>query len=279
MDITIVGSGLRVPDQLTIEALEIICSCNTVFTIFHPKELIIETINWYKSKSKDSFPQTKVISLDELYQSNRLRRKNYSEAANTIINGVKKYGAPIAYLTQGNPVNLDQVTAKVVRQAKELNYTCEVIPGVSSIDTILVDLRVEIAPGLQIFEASSLVGQRLNPDNRLSCIVQQTSHFGTNFIIKGRNPVAGYLSPLKNYLLKFYPEEHKVTFVRSRFNADELSRIKTVELKNLDNIQSNELLGSSLFIPPSRKPEMDKSFANQMTDKKYLETIFPTRKS
>lgn len=277
MDITIIGSGLRVPDQLTIEALEVISNCKVVFTIFHPKNLVIETIDWYKSRSDFKFPETNVICLDDLYESNRLRKENYTDAANTIINGVKEFGTPVAYLTQGNPVNLDQVTAKVIKLSKELGYSCDVIPGVSSIDTMLVDLRVEIAPGLQIFEASCLVGQGLKPDNRLSCIIQQISHFGTNYIIKGRKPKIGYLTPLKDYLIRFYPKEHEVIFVRSRFNADELSRIKIVKIENLDSFHSDDLLGSSLYIPPSEKPLMEKSFADQMTNQHYLEDTFPIR--
>jgi uncharacterized protein YabN with tetrapyrrole methylase and pyrophosphatase domain len=277
MDLLIVGAGLIIPDQFTIEGLEALCSSKVVFSVYHPKELVEATIEWYCEKTRSENSRTQVISADEFYYQDRVRESNYEIVANKIIESIEKYGTPICYLTQGNPFNFDKVSSLLIQIAQKKNYSFEVISGVSSIDTIMTDLRKDVAPGLQIFEASCFVGQEIRPDIRFSCLLLQISSFGTNFSTKNRMFDKNNLWKLREYLSSFYPKSHEVSLVRSKTNPDILGKMLSIELENLDKIDISELLGSSLFIPPLTNPKMSDDFLSQMNDIKHLNEVYPLK--
>lgn len=269
MDIIIIGAGLKMPEHLTIEALEALCCSKVVFTIFHEVPLVKSTIEWY-SKSKHNLElEVDVRSLDDLYESNRLRVHNYILAAETIINEVKN-SHPICYLTQGNPVVFDRVTKEVIKRAEKNNYSYTILSGISSLDTVMSDLRQEIAPGLQIYDSSALVGQNLKPNIELPCILLQLNVFSTSFISKNKILKIGTLEGLKNYLLTFYPPSHQMQFVISESNFSS-NIIYSTNLHSLHEVDPKYLSGSCLYIPPLNEPQMDKKFEDTMLSRGFFD--------
>lgn len=277
MNIIVLGGGLRIPDQITIETLEMLSTCKAIFTVYHPKKLVESTIEWYIDITCKKNIDIQVFGADELYKPNTLRENNYELVAKTIIQGVAKFGSPVCYFTQGNPVNYDRVTSLLSEYASKNKYDFVIFPAISSIDTIMVDLQQEIAPGIQIYESSCFVGQDIKPDIRYSCLLLQISSFGTSYILKNRQVGHNSLILLKNYLLKFYPENHIVTLVKSKTNTESIPRMKSVILKKLGEEKLNELIGASLYIPPVNTPLMNQSFANKMTDLKHLNDMHPEK--
>jgi len=269
MDIIIVGAGLKMPEHLTIEALEALCCSKVIFTIFHEAPLVKSTIEWYAKSKHNSQLEIDVRSLDELYEPNRLRVHNYMLAADTIIKEVKN-GRPICYLTQGNPVVFDRVTKEVIKRAEKNGYSYEILSGISSLDTVMSDLRKEIAPGLQIYDSSGLVGQNLKPNVELPCILLQLNVFSTSFISKSKILKEGTLEGLKNYLLAFYPPNHEMQFVISESNYSS-KIIYSAKLESLDKVDPKYLSGSCLYIPSLNEPQMDEKFVETMLSRDFFD--------
>lgn len=254
-DISIVGSGVKFPEHLTLETIAILEKCNSVYTI---------ASHLSNEQNTPCFLKDKIKNLWHLYQPDRLRRKNYKAMTEAIVNAAHQE-SPIAYLASGNPVVFDSVTQWIIESAEEKNLTVQVFPSISSIDTIMVDLKYEVAPGLQIYDASMLIGLNLKPQIDISCIILQISTFGTSYTTAYRIPQKNCLEPLKTYLMQFYPASHQVHFVSSSFKNIQAAKIVTISLENID-LNFHNIRGSSLFIPPVPRRNKNLDFLNKMID-------------
>src|SRR5262249_51634122 len=140
---------------------------------------------------------------------------------------------PVAYLTPGNPIVFDRVTQGVVEEAPRRGLSFEVFPGISSLDTMLVDLQRDIAPGLQIYDATSFVAARIEPRVDLDCLLFQIAVFGTPYIAVGHHPQSDAFVYLQEHLLRFYPAEHEIIQVTSASYPSADAQLNRFPLKNL----------------------------------------------
>ena len=262
-DIYVVGAGVRVPGHLTLEALDILGRCREIYTIL-PQPL-------HKWLPGELVPQLR--SVWPLYESGGLRREIYDREVATVLDAAER-GRPIAYLALGNPIVFDSVTQGVINEGTERGLDVCVIPGISSIDTILVDLNYEVASGLQIFDASSLVGLGIEPRVDAACLLLQLGAFGTDYTTVGYEMQPGALTPLRDHLLCFYPAEHEVVFVTSAMKWEVKAKVDYMPLRDLDRADELEVRGSSLFVPRLRLPEPDPAFFARMSDPASLHEAY-----
>ena len=240
VDLYILGAGVSTPAHLTLEVLDALKKCKVLYTVIRqPKE------EWLPVSV-----DIEVISYWKLFKSGDFRTNNYNLAVETILSAVKTQ-KPVAYLTPGNPVVFDSVSHALIQQGRERGYKVVVCAGISSIDTLLVDLVQDVTPGLQVYDASSVVLYDINLNPCFPVILFQVDVFGSNRALHGINLPLDYLVPLKNHLLKFYPGNHEVVFVRSQTSKDTDGRMNKMKIKDLDNVDSREEMGTSLFIPTS----------------------------
>lgn len=168
----------------------------------------------------------------------------------------------------------DSVTHGLLTLGKERGLTVKVYPAVSSIDTIMVDLEHEVAPGLQIYDATWLVGCSIEPRVDIPCLLLQTSVFGTAYVAAGYQPRPHALVPLRDHLLQFYPGSHEIAFVSSAEQWYGEAGIYRLMLQDLGTIGKQELQGTSLFIPRLRDPNMISGFLERMNDRASLTEAF-----
>ena len=263
-DIYIVGGGVRLPAHFTMETLDILEGCHEIYTV-----LGAPVNSWCPS---DLAPR--VRSLWHLYKAGGRRTDAYDVATETILRAAPQ-ASPIAYLALGHPLVFDTVTAWLLARGPERGLCVRVAPAISSIDTILVDLGREVAPGLQIYDPTAMVGCDIVPRVDLPCLLIQPSTFGTAYATLGHRPKPNALAPLRDHLLRFYPAEHHVSFVRSAddyWAAD--PTIHTMPLSNLGQIGHSELANSSLFVPELHKPHWHSDFARRLNDETSLTEAF-----
>lgn len=262
-DIYVVGAGVRVPGHLTLEALDILGRCREIYTIL-PQPL-------HKWLPAELVPRLR--SLWPLYESGQPRRDIYDREVATVLDAAARE-RPVAYLALGNPVVFDSVSQGVIKEGTERGLDVCVIPGISSIDTILVDLNYEVAAGLQIFDASSLVGLHIEPRVDAACLLLQLGAFGTDYTTVGYEMQPGALTPLRDHLLRFYPAEHEVIFVTSAMQWEAKAQVDPLPLRELDRADKLEMRGSSLFIPRVHWPEPDPAFFARMSDPASLNEAY-----
>jgi len=271
-DIAIIGIGVKDVAHLTLEALDALSRCTIAFMISsdqHAVDLYRERIQSHYSIAR--LPD--MVSLASSYDPNRMRSFNYADAADVIFKGLTRL-APVAYLTPGNPVVFDSVTQLIIKRSKSEGRRVLTHPGVSSIDTVLVDLQQELAPGLQVYEASWLVGAEIIPDPRVAVLLIQINVFCTCYTNIGRQPRSSALKGLKEYLLRIYTSDHTVYLVRSAYSTHESPSVHEWSLRNLDCIPSEFHDGASMYIPPKEEPVITEAFSRMMKSSDNLASLY-----
>ena len=153
-DLFIIGLGVIIPEHVTRQASQALSKCRRIYSIVQePPHL------WLPA---DSFAQTEVVNALGFYREGELRANNYKRAALAITEAIGG-GRPLGYVTYGNPTSYDRVAQELVEHGKKRGFTVEIVPGISSVDTILCDLMIDMAPGIQVFEASWLFTCQISP--------------------------------------------------------------------------------------------------------------------
>src|SRR5580658_9195302 len=134
--------GVQRVTHMTLEAITVLQRCRRGFVAGLDQDSVDEFRTALASHlgSDQSLPL--LVSLSPAYRHDRKRRENYVEAAGIVLDAATAQ-QPVAYLTPGNPVVYDRVAKEVLDGARSRSLPTVVLPGISSIDTVLVDLRQE----------------------------------------------------------------------------------------------------------------------------------------
>ena len=119
-----------------------------------------------------------MVNVLEMYAEGAVRTQNYDRVADTIFQALAETET-VGYVTYGNPLAYDSVAQNLVRQAQRSGTPFQIVAGISSIDTLLCDLGVDMAPGIQIYEASWLVTSPVRLDVAVAAILLQLGTFGS----------------------------------------------------------------------------------------------------
>jgi uncharacterized protein YabN with tetrapyrrole methylase and pyrophosphatase domain len=236
--IIIVGSGIKVPGQLTIEAIAALRRASEVWTnVPEPEHAELA------SKIGQS-PH----SLWPFYRPDRPRIENYKTIVTHLL-GRASASSQVAYLTQGHPLVLDRVTTELILQGGEVGIPVTVLPGISSIDTILSDILYEPAKGLQIFDATTFVRRDMKIDGRAGLLLLQPGVFGVDMPRLTSDAPAPRLSALRDALSKTYPSDHPAVLIRTA-TATMTEREFRTSVGDLGSVPSVALGASTLWVPP-----------------------------
>lgn len=249
----IVGTGLRFPEHLTLEAMEVLEASERIFTLLGTSQIaqLPEPLS------------VKCISIWDCYREDRCRPETYDEVINIVREGITTEDNT-SWLTFGNPRVFDSVTEGLIEGAISSGTEVVVVPAISALDTILIDVGYDPANGLQVYDATCLVLYQVPLLNSIGLILFQPSVFGSIYPRMHEDSPLPDFSPLVKHLLQYYPIDHQVIFVRSPESLDERPSLKTYTVGSLSSVGGGHLNGSSLFIPPSSEQEVDASFLRAM---------------
>lgn len=250
----VIGLGVKIPDHATLEAQSAISDCKRVYSI------VQEPPNLWLPSSAQS---TEVIDVMGMYNEGALRTDNYERVAKTIIEALNET-RPIGYVTYGNPLAYDSVAQNLVSHATQAGLPFQVVAGISSIDTLLCDLGRDMAPGLQIYEASWLVAAQIPLQADIAVILVQLGAFGSVRTHYREPPSPVALAGLVTYLARFYPPSHGVFVVRSASRTDRQGGVRAVALGDLCSARTEEILNASLYVPAVRQPGLDLEIFEKM---------------
>jgi precorrin-6B methylase 1 len=204
-DIGIVGTGIVGTHQLTREAEEVICRCKRTFLIESGYGIAeyLETLT------------SEVTQLAPLYEPGGNRLPTYRKMAAEVV-AAAVADPPVCLATYGHPWVYCYPTTLITRAAPLLGLHVEVFPGISSFDTLLVDLGIDIAfNGVQMYEATDLLLRRRPIQNDVTCIIWQPTIFGDPTYPTEPFRAEQFL-PLQEYLLQFYPADHEASLVMTK---------------------------------------------------------------
>jgi uncharacterized protein YabN with tetrapyrrole methylase and pyrophosphatase domain len=238
-DIAIVGTGIVGSHQLTREAEEVIRRCKRTF--------VIESGYGIPSYLETLCPE--VTELGNLYEPGLDRLQTYRRMAAAVVSAAEKE-SPVCLATYGHPWIYCYPTTLITRAAPLLGLRVEVFPGVSSFDTLLVDIGVDIAHhGIQMYEATDVLLRRRPLQNDVACVIWQPTVVGDPTHHEG-SYTADQFGTLQEYLLRFYPAEHEVMIVTTKTHPMTRSVLQRLRLGELSLELAKSPRVGTLYIPP-----------------------------
>jgi precorrin-3B methylase len=244
-DISIVGLGIVAVHQMTREVEGVIRQSRHC--------LLADPSFGVRSYLQSICP--KVTGLNSFYEPGKSRLPTYRRMAAEVIDAALAE-APVCFATYGHPLVYCYPTTLIKRAAVLLNLRVEIFPGISSLDTLLIDLGVDVGlEGLQMYEATDLLLYRKPIHKEIPCILWQAHVVADPTYQTERRLVEDFL-PLQNYLLDFYPPKHLVTLVLSKTFPLVEPLVETFSLGTLaERLVEGPQLGN-LYIPPLRRAEV-----------------------
>ncbi len=236
----LLGAGVSFPEHLTLQTLEILGACNRICSNLPQSDLDLLPGNL----------RSKCRSLWSIYQENRNRTENYEDVSQAVLRAADTE-PPVAWLTPGHPLIFDSVSQNLLKSGRERGWNVQVEPAISCVDTILAEVGYDPANGLLIYEAYSLVMQRLPMIPSSATLLLQPSAFGSD-LTHYQSQWAPDLTPLRDYLLHYFNPAHPCAFVRSHSLQGAPPQICWKPLGELASASADDIAGSTLFVPSAQ---------------------------
>jgi precorrin-6B methylase 1 len=233
----LVGAGIRFPEHLTVQTIEILSSCKRICTNL-PASTFASLPEDLRARCKSLWP---------LYQDKRNRSANYQDVAQAVLDAAE-LEFPVAWMTQGHPIIFDSVSQLLLRVGRARGWQVFVLPAISSLDTILAEVGYDPANGFFVHEATGLVRRQVLLQPAITTLLLQPSLFGSDLAHLTANWKPD-LTPLRDYLLRFYSKEQECGFIRSSSNSSDESTIYWTKVDDLAAVTFEVLAGSSLLLP------------------------------
>jgi uncharacterized protein YabN with tetrapyrrole methylase and pyrophosphatase domain len=250
-DIYLVGLGIFELQQLTVEGLHILKSVKCVYHLTGMQKKL-SLIN----------PNTR--ALNDLYSRPGNRVSIYDDLAAYVVKSAQSM-TPIALAIEGNPMFLSDICWKIAALGQEKGLHVEVVPGVSCIDVLPMQLGFEPGDlGFQIFEATQLVLYNLQLNPYLSTLVLQVGYFFRTVTLPPPRREMDAFAPLVDHLTKFFPKDHPVIFVESAHSAESPTTVFSATVATIDEHRNHITAGMTLYIPRIGIPAIQAQFEDQL---------------
>jgi uncharacterized protein YabN with tetrapyrrole methylase and pyrophosphatase domain len=239
-DLFLLGSGIYSFLDITLYTQSILKKCKTVFYLHD-----LPSLDQYLSKITAN-----PINLVPLYYlDGRDRTEIYEDIVRHVISCavIKR---PTGLLLHGNPVVFSTITQRLLDEAPRHSLAVEIVPAVSSLDRIFVDLRLDIAErGVQVVEASYAVGIPIPVVNSVDLLMLQIGALNNSYATRNQHASLEDVVQLKNYLSKFYPPDHLMYIVESTVEIGFETIITRTRLTDMEQSASAMTYTASLFVP------------------------------
>lgn len=194
---------------------------------------------------------------------------NYAAIIDAVLEASYEYG-DVAYVVPGNPNLGVTATQKFLElAAKEDDLSVEVIPGVSSLDTVAMDLGLDyLERSCVIVDSNRLLLLRYQLDPRIGVLIYHASSVGTSRTDYSKPWETNRLDLLQEYLCEQLDPTRPYYAVVSQSGPGLAPRVLSGELSTLaDSIREIDY-GTTLYIPPP-------SLRGTTIDRKFLELLVP----
>ena len=261
--IALVGIGTVSVMQITREAEAALRAAST-FYVLHAQSLVLDYLR--------SEYEAEVIDLTPAYEEKKQRDETYRQVAQAVVAGASEgRGRRVAYVTSGHPLVLVTPSQLILRSAREVDIPVDIVPGVSSLDTVWADLRFD--PGRQgvlMFEATSLLLRRYPLIPTVPLFLWQINSLETSLYSTRKNRPERFTG-MKKYLLEYYPADHVAYLVHSAsfpITRAEVVNVTVGELEELADVATSQHI---LYIPPVREQEIaDGDLLARVTSQEHL---------
>jgi len=263
-DIYIVGLGIKGIEHITRE-VESVCRRSTEI-------LAVPTLPAVMHYLQTLCPQ--VIDLHPIsYREDENRIDAYDTMSAMVLAAALDH-PPVTFATYGHPLVYVYPTRQIVDAAPYLGLTVKVLPAVSSLDTMIIDLDFDPAiNGLQMYEATDVLVRRRPLQTDVPCLLWQVGAVESALYSSAPNRPERFFR-IKEYLLEFYPPHHEVAAVYSSHHPLFDSSVVKFSLAEMDQHHDDLHQGLTLYIPPvGKRPAIDIDLVQKIASLDHLKSI------
>lgn len=195
--IYVIGTGVKRDAHLTMET-----------SVLLPE--LTDIVHLHDAGLREVPGGPRLHDLSSWYAEGRDRTEVYAEVVGEVLRLASRPGARVGYLTTGNAVFLNAMVAGILDGAAPRGIQVRLLSGVSTLDTLLTDLRLPVERlGLQCFLASHFIARRGQPfDASVPLFLFQPGTFSANRVrLTPLSPAEAL--PLTERLLEVYPQEQR----------------------------------------------------------------------
>lgn len=252
MKIRVIGVGIRGVSQLTIEALEAMRAARKVFSLSCPPALFL------------SFGLADIEDISELYRDKDKDEDNYQRIMDKVWFEAQRH-KDIALLVPGHPRLGVTILQWLEQMRTKARFTLEVVEGISSFDTLINDLKRDpLERGSVILDVNRLLLFQLTLEPVLDYYLYHICSIGTNRTNVSNPAKDNALHLLKEKLLDYYPQHHKVILIHSAEHPGEVVHIIDGIVGELEKLLPQITFSSSLFIPGVRPKVIDRNYLQRL---------------
>jgi uncharacterized protein YabN with tetrapyrrole methylase and pyrophosphatase domain len=240
-DIYLLGSGIYSFHDMTLLTQHVLAEkCRTVYCLHD-----LPSLEKYLAKLT-----RKVENLMPIYyRDGRDRSDIYEDIVNHVL-ATPPEQRPAGLLLHGHPLVYSSISQRLIAACAAAGLKLEILPGVSSLDRMFVDLQLDIGEdGVQIYNATGVLSRQTVLNTAAGCFILQIGALnGTATRAATSRPEE--ILRLKNYLLKFYPANHPVNVVESAVETGFTSRVTEIDLGRLEEMDAAFNYNATLYLPP-----------------------------
>lgn len=238
VDVYLLGTGILATVQFTEETVQALTACRLAFVLH-------DDLDVHRRIARMG---PKVHDMADAYVQGGQRREIYSSIAHEVVEAAAAGGGPVAFVVHGHPLFLVSASEYLLELAQERRLVARALPGVSSFDTLLTDLGIDLGYGVQIFDATSLLEQGWLPSPAIPALVFQLSTTLVGDVVSDTGPET--VAPLVEQLLRVYPVEHACTVLHSVTHVLDVPQARVAPLGELPSDPQLELWRRpTLYLP------------------------------
>lgn len=240
-DIYLLGSGILSFTDVTLATQDILTKCSTVCYLHD-----LPSLDRYLQKVCK-----KAVNLMPIYyRDGRVRNNIYDDIVAHVME-LSTQEKPIALLLHGHPLVYSSVSQRLIMRAAEAQKNLVILPGISSLDQIWVDLKLDIAThGVQIFSVFYAIENNISLNSHVGTLLLQTGHALSHHAERTTTNTVEETLPLKTYLLNFFPQDHRIYLVECAVEIGIPNRVSVIEIGRLEEIAQAMNYNATMYIPP-----------------------------
>lgn len=260
--LVIAGLGIKDLKQMTIETFEQVLSASVVL--------------YLGCDSKNHLPELKkmgvgkIESILELYVDGAVDEENYQRLEQYVINATQTHTKTVL-LVPGHPrigVTLVQ------RLTRRDNIAVNVLPGISSFDTMINDLgRDPLEKGSLVIDANRMLLFDMIWPSNVDCYLYHVCSVGTQKVHLRDAQKDNSWDLLKQHLLKIYGPAAIVHLISSSTKENQSSQQYSASLSDLETLKSRVHFGTTLFIEAEKPKKLNRNFLAKLTNGYSNETL------
>lgn len=220
----VLGTGIRVVGQLTVESLAYIRRAEQILCI-------VEDVIALKM-FQEMNPHAAIRDLCSLYGEGKDRRDTYHEMIDAVLESVRNNRLTVLAM-YGHPGVMAIPGHESIRLARLEGYKARMLPAISAEDCLIADMGIDpFATGCQSFEATDFLLNNRTIDPSCTLILWQVGAIG-NIAFHAERYDLSMLPQLLEKLVQHYPMNHPIVFYEAAILVGFEATITTVPLKDI----------------------------------------------